>query len=364
MAPGLAESLGAFHVGQMPSVKLRSQQTRLFFLISDLWFPAALKQQLAFRPLLTGIAAASDLSKWAIPAVFINLIMLAIVIGLDANYLETAANVSQQRHERRQRARDGGVSRFSDGGGVRFPVMQLPRWGGVGPIAWRQLIGAVRSSRGLVILLILIGIAGGTFVLQHRGGSFSSLEKLFGAVIWMNMVLISMLKFDFRNELDRLDFLRSLPIRPVAVAAAELFTPVLVLSAMQATLLVVVALCVKGAWKITLPAAAFAVPFNVFYVGIENLLFLMFPLRSAGLIAGDMQLFGRQMVLFPCKFLLLLVGLCVTAAVGTIGYIAGNKSWPAFGILAWIALLLVALGTIPPLARAYARFDPSRDTPP
>jgi hypothetical protein len=175
--------------------------------------------------------------------------------------------------------------------------------------------------------------------------------------------MISMLKFDFRDELDRLDLLRSLPIRPSAVAAAELFTPVVVLTAMQATFLAVVTLSVKDAWKVTLPAAAFALPFNVLFVGIENLLFLMFPLRSAGLIAGDMQLFGRQMVIFPCKFLLLLVALFVTAAVGTIGYIAGNKSWPAFGAVAWVALSLVALATIPLLARAYARFDPSVDTP-
>jgi len=241
--------------------------------------------------------------------------------------------------------------------------MSLPRFGGAGPIAWRQIIGAVRSSRALLILLILIGIAGGTFVFQHRGGSLSSIEKLMGAVVWMNMVMISMLKFDFRDELDRLDLLRSLPIRPMGVAAGELFTPVLVLTAMQATLLLVVTLCVKDAWKVTLPAAAFAVPFNVLYVGIENLLFLMFPLRSAGLIAGDMQLFGRQMVLFPCKFLLLVVALSASCAVGTIGYILGNRSWPAFGAVAWVALSLVGMATIPLLARVYGRFDPSKDTP-
>ena len=225
-------------------------------------------------------------------------------------------------------------------------------------------MGAVRSSRALLILLIIIGIAGGTFALQHRGESLSSLEMLLGAVFWMNMVMISMLKFDFRDELDRLDLLRSLPIRPMAVAAAELFTPVAVLTAMQATLMLVVTLCVKNAWKVTLPAAAFAVPFNVLYVGIENLLFLMFPLRSAGLIAGDMQLFGRQMVIFPCKFLLLVSALGLTAAVGTIGYILGNKSWPAFGAVAWVALSLVAFAMIPLLARVYSRFDPSQDTPP
>jgi hypothetical protein len=308
-------------------------------------------------------AAAADLLKWAIPAILINLLMLAVVIGLDANYLETAATVSQKRYERRQRARSGGIARLTDASGSRLRIMQLPRFGGAGPIAWRQLTGALRSSRALLILLIMIGIAGGTFVLQHRGPSLSSLEKLLGAVVWMNMVLISMLKFDFRDELDRLDLLRSLPIRPIAVAAAELFTPVMVLTAMQATLLIVVTLCVKDVWKVTLPAAAFAVPFNVLFVAIENLLFLMFPLRSAGLIAGDMQLFGRQMVIFPCKFLLLLVALAVAATVGTIGYILGNKSWPTFGVVAWFALLLVACATIPMLARAYARFDPSVDTP-
>jgi hypothetical protein len=113
-----------------------------------------------------------------------------------------------------------------------------------------------------------------------------------------------------------------------------------------------------------LAAAAFAVPFNVLLTGIENLLFLMFPLRAAGLIAGDMQLFGRQMVVFFCKFLLLFVALAISAAVGTIGYILGNRSWPVFGAVMWVALSLVALGTIPLLARAYARFDPSVDTPP
>jgi hypothetical protein len=306
----------------------------------------------------------SDLLKWAIPALGINLLMLTIVIGLDANYLETASMVSQRRYERRQRARSGGIARLSDGSGPRFRVIQLPRWGGAGPIAWRQLIGAARSSRGLVILLLIIGIAAGTFMLQHRGGSSSSMMRLLGTVAWMNVVFISMLKFDFRDELDRLDLLRSLPIRPVAVAAAELFTPVLVLTTMQATLLIVVGLSFKHAWKFVIPAAAFAVPFNVLHVGIENLLFLMFPLRSAGLIAGDMQLFGRQMVVFCCKFFLLLAALAVVAVVGTVGYILGNQSWPAFGAVAWVALTLVALGTIPLLARAYARFDPSVDTPP
>jgi hypothetical protein len=305
-----------------------------------------------------------DLLQWALPAFAINLLMLAVVIGLDANYLETAANVSQRRYERRQRARHGGVARMNDGSGPRFKVMQLPRLGGAGPIAWRQLVGAARSSRALLILLLLIGIAASAFLLHHGGGSPTSVAKLIGTVAWMNVVFISMLKFDFRDELDRLDLLRSLPIRPIAVAAAEVFTPVLVLTAMQATLLIGVALSFKHAWRFVIPAAAFAVPFNLLHVSIENLLFLMFPLRSAGLIAGDMQLFGRQMVIFCCKFFLLLAALFVAAAVGTVGYILGHQSWTAFAAVSWVAVSVIALATIPLLARVYFRFDPSVDTPP
>jgi len=147
------------------------------------------------------------------------------------------------------------------------------------------------------------------------------------------------------------------------VALAEVITPVLVLSAMQAMLLIALRFLFHASLPVIFTAAAFAVPFNLLLTGVENLLFLMFPVRAAGLIAGDMQLFGRQMVIFLCKFLLLVAALGIAAAVGTVGYILGNKSWPAFGVAAWPALCVVALATIPLLARAYARFDPSVDTP-
>ena len=309
-------------------------------------------------------ARPADLLKWAGPALLINLIMLGVVIGLDANYMETAATVSQRRYERRQRARAGGIARLTDASGPRIRVRQLPWLGGAGPIAWRQLIGAARSSRALFILLLIVGIVAGTFVMQQQNGSNAALEKLLGTVAWMNLVFISMLKFDFRDELDRLDLLRSLPIRPSAVAAAELFAPVLVLTTMQAMLLLAVLISFKGAWVFVIPAAAFALPFNVLQTGIENLLFLMFPVRSIGLIAGDMQLFGRQMVIFFCKFILLLVALGLAATIGTLGYILGNQSWPWFGVVAWVALTGIAAGMGPILARAYSRFDPSVDTPP
>jgi hypothetical protein len=226
------------------------------------------------------------------------------------------------------------------------------------------LTSALRSSRRLLIVLVIITGGVSAVVLSHRGDRESSLGTLVSAGVWINLVFVSMLKFDFRDELDRLDVLRSLPIQPAAIAAAELVAPVLMLTAVQALLLVAVALAGMGTTPLLLAAAAYTVPFNLLLVGIENILFLMYPLRAVGLIAGDMQMFGRQMVVFLCKFILLAAAFGFSAAIGTLGYILGGRSWPAFGVVAWFALCAVALGTIPLLARAYSRFDPSVDTPP
>jgi hypothetical protein len=307
-----------------------------------------------------------DLVGWALLALLIDLVMVSIVIGLDANYLETAATVSQRRYERGRRARRGGMGLMSGSGrsGAGFRVKPLPWLGGAGPVAWRQLIGAVRSFRGLLILLAIIAASAGTFVFTRHGGKTAEVQMLGGVGIWMNVLFVSMLRFDFRDELDRMDVLRSLPISPAAIAVAELIAPVLVLTAMQVLLLAAAVGSGLARWPFALAAVAFTVPVNVLLAGIENLLFLMFPLRAAGLIAGDLQLFGRQMVVFFCKFLLLVAGLAAAAALGTVGFILGGKSWPAFGVMAWIGLSLVAMGTIPLLARAFVRFDPSVDTPP
>lgn len=304
------------------------------------------------------------LAGWAGLALMIDLLMVAIVIGLDANYLETAAAVSQRRYERTRRARRGGIGVMGSRSGAGLRLRTLPWLGGAGPVAWRQLLTALRSSRGVLILLAIVTAASAMIVLTHHGDKSSNLGSMVGAGIWMNLLFVTMLRFDFRDDLDRMDLLRSLPIRPAAIAAAELIAPVLVLTLMQAIVFAAIALAGVAPWPYVLAAAAFTVPFNLLLAGIENLLFLMFPLRAAGLIAGDMQMFGRQMVVFFCKFLLLVTGLAAAAAVGTIGYILGDKSWPAFSAVAWVALWFVAMGTIPLLARAYTRFDPSVDTPP
>ena len=213
----------------------------------------------------------------------------------------------------------------------------------------------VRNSRGLFILLSIFSTVGVVFVINHHTQKNPNFGSIAGVAIWINLIFVSMLKFDFRDELDRLDLLRSLPIRPIAIAAAEVAVPTLLLCAVQFLLLIAAACLHLAPIPILIAAAAFSLPFNLLLVSIENLMFLLFPLRSVGLIAGDMQMVGRQMIIFFCKFLLLMTGLVLAALLALPAYILAQKSWPAFTAAMWLALLIISLSMIPILAQRFSR---------
>ena len=118
-----------------------------------------------------------DLLKWAgFAAALLNGGLLILVFLLDAHYIETAMAASERRYAKIKRVRAGaflsmGVSKTSN-----WHLPQLPWAGGAGPIAWRQLTNAARSSRGLLLLLLIVAV-GATPALNlagHGGKSVAS----------------------------------------------------------------------------------------------------------------------------------------------------------------------------------------------
>ena len=302
--------------------------------------------------------------------------LVGVVVLLDANYLETAATVSGKRYATVARMRRSGLAGMSVATSGKFRLPMLPWLGGAGPVAWRQLTGVLRTSRGLLLVLGLIALVGGVSLAKvahqpsrhgpHTGGADKAgavLGVLAGVSVWTNLFLTSMLKFDFRGDLDHLDALRALPLRPTAVAAAEVVAPTLVLSAVQWVLVAAVAAGrgVPVGWLLGM--AAFVVPINALLVGSENLLFLLFPSRQAVAVAGDMGSVGRQTVLFLCRLLALVIVLGVAGAVGLgAGYVTG-RSFVVGGVVAWLAVVAAVVGVVRLMGLTFERFDPSVDTP-
>jgi hypothetical protein len=299
---------------------------------------------------------------WTAVAAVIDLTMAVLVIALDANYLEVAATASARRYDRLARMRRGGLAGMARQTSANRKIPMLPWIAGGGPVAWRQLTTALRTSRTLLIIITAMAVIAGVTISRSTDQN-DSVGWVIGLSVWINLFLSQMLKFDFRGDLDHMDVLRSLPIRPTAVAAAQLVAPAAVLSVVQVLLLVTVA--VVGpfpAWYL-IGAALLVIPVNVLAVGSDNLLFLLFPYRPTPAVAGDMGMVGRQSVVLMCRLLALLLMAGLSVGCGAVTYWVTGRSMVAAVAAAWAVLASAVAVVVGLLGLVYDRFDPSVDSP-
>jgi hypothetical protein len=298
----------------------------------------------------------------ATEAAGIDLFMAAIVISLDANYLETAATASARRYDRIARYRRSGLAGSARASSARFKLPMFPWLGGAGPIIWRQMTTALRTARSLLTVLLVMAVIFGMVISRSTRGE-GSIGFVVGICLYMTLILSQMLKFDFRGDLDHLDVLRSLPLRPWAVSAAQLVTPSVVLTVAQLALITTISFIGKVPRELYIAIAAFALPINLLTLGVENLMFLLFPFRPTAAVAGDMTMMGRRTVVFAFRMLTILIVAGLAGAFGALAWLICGRSIPAGVTAAWI-LMLGGIGLIIFFTGlVYDRFDPSVNTP-
>jgi hypothetical protein len=311
----------------------------------------------------------AELSLWAVIALGMVLGLFALSISLDANYLETAQRVSERHYQRLQRRRQGGgaIAAVPLAGAYRIRLSR-PRWlGGVGPNLWRQWLLLLRRSQGLLVL-VAVALAMGVPLVFFRRQSKEEVQlyvvpiAVFAALAYQSVLASMQLPAGFRGDIDRMDWLKSLPIHPAALTLGQIVGPALLLSLVQVILLVAAWMLCGGSHVMYLIGLALLVPVNLLLFGVENLMFLVFPMRPSAATAGDFQFMGKYTLLAMFKMLLAVVGLAVASA-GAIVYLLVPQLWLAVGccllLLLGIDLIVVLLAT-----KAFQRFDISLDTPP
>jgi ABC-type transport system involved in cytochrome c biogenesis permease component len=246
----------------------------------------------------------------------------------------------------------------------------FPRLGGAGAIAWRQLTTALRTARAMLIVLVFICIAVGPALYfsgvnrrAENGTDQAIANLLVGAMFWITFMLANMLRFDFRGDLDHIDTLKALPVPRAAIAIAQLIAPIAVLVICQSVLLTSIGIMLHMDWQKLALVMLFALPMDAMLIAVENLIFLIFPVRYVTVSPGDLQGIGRQMLVFLLKGLALLVGAALAGAVGAGAWFASSKSNSSFIVATLIMLIIEFLFMIPLLVIAFTRFDPSVDTP-
>ncbi len=306
-----------------------------------------------------------DLLCWAAGGAGIDLAVLVLVLKLDADYIEGAAAVSQKLYDRIRRVRQGGGFGPAPKSAGRLRLRRLPWLGGAGPLAWRTMLIAMRTSR--VVIIAFLGLGAVFLILalvvpSDREGAKMLPTLGVGMLAYMTFIFTMSLPWAFRSDIDHIDFFKSLPVRPIAVAAGELAGAVVLLATTQ--LLVLIGLLATGAGAaLILAAAAFAVPFDLLMLGVSNALFLIYPVRMARSTTPDLQVFGRAMLAFLFQFLVLIPTLGLPAALGALGlYLSGGR-WPVFAAVTWLVLAAEIPGVLFVLGLVYDKFDPSTDAP-
>ncbi len=294
----------------------------------------------------------------------LDTMLLAAAYRLDGLSLEAALAISEKLTARIKLAQTKGAWHMFGSPTSQVAKRRLPRlpfWNGVGPIVWQRVTTNIRTS---VKLFALLGgavlIAGGlTFGVHHKTPEqpFAAAEAGIGVMVYVSFLICMSLQ----NEIERVGYLKSLPISSVAIVLGELLGFVVLLSVVQGSFFL--ALCgllpTLAGWLVC--AAVLSLPLNFLLFGIDKLIFYWYPTRMAKGAPGDFQNAGRQMLFVFLKMLLLGGGL---ALVGVAAIPGAMLRSPLLAVIpAAVVLLAECAGLVPLLTYAFHRFDPSVDTP-
>jgi hypothetical protein len=308
-----------------------------------------------------------ELLCWGAAAFAIDALLLALVFKLDADFIESAAAISQKLYEKVQRMKQGGgIVLPTSQKAASFKVPRFPWLRGVGPVAWRQLLMAIRTSRYALFISLGVGIMIAILAFVHKrnsaGPDFISLMGV-GFLAYLTFIFAMQLPWAFRGDIVHMDCLKSLPIAPLAIALGELAGGVLLLAMIQLVLLIGL-LGAGGNPLLVLSVMTFLIPFDMLLLAMNNTVFLIYPVRFTPGTSADFQVAGRMMLFMLLQGLLLIPALGIPLALAGLAYVLSGFNLPAFVVTAWILLAAEVPLWLFLLASMFVRFDPATETPP
>jgi hypothetical protein len=310
-----------------------------------------------------------DLVRWASLCLVIEGVLLATVYALDARLERREDEADPGAVEEAPEALVGDRERRS------LPLSSLG--GRAGTLAWRQAMNVIRSPHQIAFVFIMHAfLLFASYVILRSHSELLFLPTLDGSLevnragIWicgvlailLTMVIASGLSFDFRGDMGRMDVLKALPIAPMAVVAGQLFVPVLIASAMQWVLLMVIALGLRSVPSGLWVATAFVPPVSIVLMAVENLPSFWFPLRQTpGSQPEPFELFGHVLLHPVVRMVGYAVVTGTTVLVAALAFFLFGQGLAAPTIVAWLTLSAFGAGLVALLAYTFDRFDVTQD---
>lgn len=310
-----------------------------------------------------------DLFIWGTAGLAIDGALVAIVLRLDADYLEWSTAISQWVYERVQRAKRTGGMVITAGRRPGRGLPRLPWLAGAGPVAARQVVLTSRLSRGVVTLIVLGGLALLAWSWLRHGGVLRSVPLPspslgLGALAYIMFIFQLALPVGFRGDVDHLDVLKALPIRPTAVAAGELAGCAAVFALIQLVAMGVYGVITGSLGAPMIATAILLFPVDMIILGVSSLAFLLYPVRRTQPGAGaDANTLGRGLMNLIIQGLMLFPLLGVAAGLAATAYLVSGQSLIIMTATAMAAMAAEIVPLTLLVGLAFDRFDPSTETP-
>jgi hypothetical protein len=283
-----------------------------------------------FRAMIRPLAA-HTLADWiraAGPALGLLLLHYVWVIRADTAFEEAAAEASLRRA--RQSASRGpttpGLAHRRLPALLRLAPVGWP----AGAILWKNLLAVVRTrrTRNTAMALLVVAVLAGLLSFDSGG----TIPEVVGwlATTWAGLTVVigpQWIRNDLRNDLLKLDLLRSYPLSGRAVVGAETAASTLVLTALQVGLLLVAYSAFLGnarmepplaARTVTLVSAIACLP-GINYLGmlIQNGTALLFPawVHLGSGRPGGVEALGQNMLMIVAYSALLGVALLIPGSL-------------------------------------------------
>ncbi|MEL6550304.1 MAG: putative ABC exporter domain-containing protein [Pseudomonadota bacterium] len=297
----------------------------------------------------------SGMALWALAAIVINAALLRAVIVLDARTTDRSLAENARLSSRWERIKQGGSFWATERAEVRS-VRYAPLLGGMGPIAMRQALNALRNA--LKPILVFAGLAASIAPVSAVFGTPVTQEQTMMIIyIFIAFILPRNLVCDFRGDLSRMEIYKTLPIAPWRICAGQLVVQTLL--AYGITLVLIASAMVFEASitpGVALVLAAFALPLTFLIQAVENTVHLLFPTKLVAMGRADFEFLGRSIVEFIAKTVFVFAAIVASLAVGLVVFRMIGATLVLPGLASWLTLTVIGLLTLVAMQFAFRRF--------
>jgi hypothetical protein len=290
--------------------------------------------------------------------------LVAMVYLLGGNYLEASTQRTDLSIAKRRTAQRSGVASGGPGGSSwakRVRVPALPRLGGVGSVAWLQVVHSLRIlPRFLIFTLTIVGVVLviPLMVDPERLAGWSDLWMA-ALIGYADFLLLLQLPVGFLSPTSQRELLKSLPIPAWRIAVGQLAGPIIPLGMLHLSLTGLFLFLVPSESRSILETSLALLPIAFVLIANVNLLGAWNIIRPRALQQRDALAAGRAMA-SVWVFLFMLTPAIVISTVGAVlchEFLLYNKTGYRLG--AGLGALLSSFMYVGLLARSFARWQPT-----